>query len=170
MLACIDVDYRPHPSGREQGVAACVEFEHWTDPRPFAEHVVIVPEVAPYVSGQFYTRELPCTLALLAELALPPELIVIDGYVQLDDQGRDGFGMHLWRALDERTPIVGVAKHPFHANPAALELLRGTSRQPLFVTAIGIDVGEALERVRSMHGEYRLPTLLKRVDRLCRGG
>jgi deoxyribonuclease V len=38
------------------------------------------------------------------------------------------------------------------------------------VTAVGIDLAEAARRLGEMHGPYRIPTLLKRVDRLCREG
>jgi deoxyribonuclease V len=63
---------------------------------------------------------------------------------------------------------VGVAKRPFHAATRAIDVLRGESAQALSVTAIGMDVAAAAEHVRSMHGAHRIPTLLKRTDRLCR--
>ena len=47
-------------------------------------------------------------------------------------------------------------------------MLRGGGARALWVTAIGLDADEAAERVRRMHGTYRLPTLLKHVDQLCR--
>jgi deoxyribonuclease V len=46
--------------------------------------------------------------------------------------------------------------------------LRGDSSRPLYVTALGVDVETAAEDVRRMHGRFRLPTMLKRADRLCR--
>jgi hypothetical protein len=39
----------------------------------------------------------------------------------------------------------------------------------LHVTAAGVQVGEAAGRIRSMAGPHRVPTLLKKVDRLARG-
>jgi deoxyribonuclease V len=63
--------------------------------------------------------------------------------------------------------VVGVAKRPFRGAPA-LEVLRGASARPLYVTAIGIDAAHAADGVRRMHGAHRIPTLLTRVDRLCR--
>jgi deoxyribonuclease V len=48
-------------------------------------------------------------------------------------------------------------------------VLRGGSARPLYVTAAGLSADEAARRVRDMHGPYRIPTLLKRVDQLCRG-
>ncbi len=180
-LACIDVDYRPHPgdAGREQAVAACVEFHRWADAVAQAEHVRLIPAVEPYVSGQFYKRELPCALAVLGDLGRPPTIVVIDGYVYLDDRGRRGFGVYLHEALGASTPVIGVAKNRFRSyvsgsadDPAfeSIELLRGDSNRPLFVTAIGMAPRDAAALVRSMHGANRLPTLLKRVDRLCRQG
>ena len=65
-------------------------------------------------------------------------------------------------------PVVGVAKQAF-ADGVAKPVLRGASKQPLWVTAVGTDVNSACERVRAMHGEHRIPTLLRRVDALCRG-
>jgi deoxyribonuclease V len=47
-------------------------------------------------------------------------------------------------------------------------IVRGISRQPLFVTTIGTDVAAAAAAVLGMHGAHRIPTLLKRVDRLAR--
>ena len=50
----------------------------------------------------------------------------------------------------------------------AQELRRGTSRSPLYVTAAGMEATEAARHIAEMHGPHRVPTLLKRVDRLCR--
>ncbi len=36
------------------------------------------------------------------------------------------------------------------------------------LTAAGISPECAAEHVRAMHGPYRIPTLLKRIDSLCR--
>jgi deoxyribonuclease V len=76
----------------------------------------------------------------------------------------------LYEALGRRLPIVGVAKNRFHTNGAAIEVYRGDSKRPLFVTALGVDPQAAAIEVQRMHGEHRLPTVLKRVDRLCRDG
>jgi deoxyribonuclease V len=35
---------------------------------------------------------------------------------------------------------------------------------------VGIDLGAAKARVRAMHGKRRLPTLLKLVARIAKGG
>jgi deoxyribonuclease V len=162
MLACLDVDYRP-----EVSVAACVLFHAWPDAEEASHAVVRGPRAEPYEPGQFYRRELPHLLAVLATVPAPLEALVIDGYVWLGE-GRPGLGAHLYEALGGRVPVVGVAKTAFHSSALAVPVCRGQSRRPLFVTAVGLGASEAAERVRHMHGASRLPTLLGRVDRLCR--
>jgi deoxyribonuclease V len=166
MIACVDVDYRD-----EGAVAACVVFRSWPDEAPASESTERIASVAPYQPGQFYKRELPCLLAVLrAVLARGPlEAVVVDGYVWLGE-GRPGLGAHLHEALEEKVPVIGVAKTRFASARDAREVVRGDSERPLFVTAAGVDVEAAAERVRSMHGPYRVPTLLRRVDQLCRSG
>jgi deoxyribonuclease V len=164
MLACVDVDYRG-----DEAVAACVLFKTWQDEKASSERVERIRGVAPYQPGQFYRRELPCLLAVLAPCEEPLDLVLIDGYVWLGEESHPGLGAHLYEALQWKVPIVGVAKTQFLSARRAVAVSRGeTSRKPLFVTAAGIDVAIAAANVQAMHGAYRLPTLLKRVDQLCR--
>lgn len=163
MIACLDVDYRATGA-----VAACVGFLDWTDAVPAFEVALPIDRVEPYEPGQFYRRELPCLLALLECVAQPLDVLVVDGYVWLGDETRPGLGAHLHQALGGSTPVVGVAKTRYEGATAVEEVLRGRSRQPLYVGAVGMDRVEAADRVRSMHGPDRIPTLLKRVDRLAR--
>jgi deoxyribonuclease V len=169
MLVCVDVDYRDGPDGRTSAFAAAVVFPDWVSSTSAAEHVVRIAEVAQYESGQFYKRELPCVLAVLEQVEFGMHGIIVDGYVLLDEHGTLGLGGHLWEAMARRVPIIGVAKNPFRGeNPAAIALLRGDSSRPLYVTALGMEVETAAADVQRMHGRFRLPTMLKRVDRLCR--
>jgi deoxyribonuclease V len=163
MIACLDVHYLDPGA-----VAAGLWFQHWQDSASSAEVVLSIVRVEPYQSGQFYLRELPCLLAVLEE-GPPAEIIVIDGYVWLGDQQRPGLGAHLYRAFDEKVAVIGVAKTHYPGATLAQELRRGTSRSPLFITAAGIDVVEAARHIAEMHGVYRIPTLIRRVDQLCRG-
>lgn len=148
----------------------------WGAAKPAAEHVRTIDKIAAYVPGRFFERELPCVLAVLELVEQALTFIVIDGYVVLDGAGTLGMGGFLYLALAERIPIIGVAKNPFREregsdlNRAAIEVYRGSSKRPLFVTALGVDPAAAANDVQRMHGEYRLPTALKRVDRLCRDG
>ena len=162
MIACVDVDYR------EKGaVAACVLFRAWTDEVPAAEHVCHLEHVEPYQPGQFYKRELPCLLAVLA-MVPPLETVIVDGYVWLADESQPGLGGHLYEALGKSVPVVGVAKTCFASARAACQCCAATVGKPLFVTAAGAAVEDAARLVQAMHGDFRIPTLLKRVDQLCR--
>jgi deoxyribonuclease V len=90
----------------------------------------------------------------------------IDGYVMLG-KGRAGLGQRLFVRLGAKIPVIGVAKSKFEG-ACPVVVFRAGSRRPLFVTAAGTDVGVAAEKIRSMHGSLRIPTLLRRVDRLAR--
>jgi deoxyribonuclease V len=161
MLACVDVDYRAVGA-----VAACVLFRAWSDAESADELLQTIADVEVYQPGQFYLRELPCLMSVLAKVSDPLETIVVDGYVWLGEQN-SGLGAHLYEALGRRVPVVGVAKTRF-AGVSAEVVQRGGSRRPLYVSAAGLDPGTAARHVQSMHGEYRIPTLLRRVDQLCR--
>ncbi len=167
MLAFVDVNYL-----EPRAVAGCVLAEHWDADSPARERIERIDKVAPYTPGQFYLRELPCLLRVLRTDQAVLRAVVVDGYVWLA-RARPGLGWHLHRHLHQKTgrriPVVGVAKTPFAKNDSALPVRRGRSQRPLWVTAVGVDLHAAAKRVQSMHGVHRIPTLLKRVDQLCRG-
>lgn len=131
-----------------------------------AEHVVWLPRVEPYQPGQFYRRELPAISAVLAEGGCP-DLLIIDGFVDLDPAGRPGLGAYVHAALG--IPIVGVAKTAFRPATHAVPVVRGNATKPLYITAAGLDVERAAALVAAMAGRYRLPDALRRVDALTRG-
>jgi deoxyribonuclease V len=162
VIACLDVDYRAPGA-----CAAGVLFRDWSDDVAIEERTVWIPKVEPYASGRFYLRELPCLLAVLKVLS-PVESVIIDGYVWLGGESKPGLGAHLYRALEEKIPVIGVAKSRFRAVDSVCEVTRGKSARPLYVTAVGMPAELAGEHVRSMHGGHRIPTLLARVDQLCR--
>ena len=93
---------------------------------------------------------------------------MIDGNVRLNQQRKPGLGLSLFDELGELVPIVGVAKNPFHGLDQVL-VKRGDSNKPLYVTAAGIDEHIAAKKVSQMAGEFRIPSLLRRVDQLARG-
>lgn len=163
MLCAFDVHYEPSSTR-----VAAVEFRGWSDATTEREHVLHLPAAAPYVPGQFYQRELPPLRALLARLASEPDIIVVDGHVWLEP-GRPGLGAHLQAALGGRPAVVGVAKSAFGLGGEWRPVRRGGSLHPLWVDAAGLELDEAEAAVRSMHGAFRLPTLLRRVDQLARG-
>lgn len=159
MILLTDVHYPPQGGAWAAGLLSA----RWDDPAPAAEQLVFVPEVAEYSPGDFYRRELPCLLALLGALTVTPAVIVVDGHAWLN--GRPGLGARLHEATG--LPVVGVAKRRFFEGEA-LPLVRGGSQSPLYISAAGMSAEEARAHVASMHGPYRLPTLLKQVDRRCR--
>ncbi|MDB5305585.1 MAG: hypothetical protein JWM97_3134 [Phycisphaerales bacterium] len=163
MLAALDVQY---DDTRSLGTAAAVLFAHWDDMAAAAEYTAVVENIQPYVPGEFFRRELPCLLAVLGKIPQPLEALVVDGYVRLNE--KPGLGWRLREHLPSGTAVIGVAKTRFHS-AAAVEVLRGDSKSPLFVTSIVIDPQEAADRIRRMHGPHRIPTLLKRVDQLAKG-
>nr|WP_317043961.1 endonuclease V [Chryseobacterium sp. T16E-39] len=125
---------------------------------------------ADYESGAFYKRELPCILSLLKQIPLKEgDVIVVDGYVTLNDEGKMGLGGYLYEKLNEKYPVVGIAKNEF-ASPDNLRksIYRGESKTPLFLTSKGIDPDLLKTKIKHMHGLYRMPTLLKKLDQLTR--
>lgn len=151
---------------QDKARTVAVEFENWEDEKPKQIHKTVLNNIAEYESGQFYKRELPCILDLLKTVDLSTiNYIVVDGFVYLDDNGKFGLGAYLYEALDRKIPIVGVAKNSFATiNQLNKSVLRGESKKPLYITAVGTDLDSASKYIESMHGEYRFPTLLKMVD------
>ena len=49
-----------------------------------------------------------------------------------------------------------------------MELLRGKSINPLYITSIGIDIETAKRNISKMFGDYRIPTILKELDKLTK--
>lgn len=163
MLACLDVAY-----GADTAFAACVLFADWTVSTPSAIVSAQIDNPEPYESGALYLRELPALRAVLHAAAHAPDVIIVDGYVNLDRHGRPGLGARLYESLQGQIPVIGVAKTALRDDDWSIPVLRGVSRTPLRVTAIGIDQGEAAAHVRAMAGAYRIPEMLKLADRMAR--
>jgi deoxyribonuclease V len=161
-FAAVDVHY-PATGGAR---AACVVAADLRFSDTVAEHVASLAEVAPYRPGDFFVRELPALRAVLAH-AGQLDLLVVDGYVDLDPDGRPGLGAHAHAEFD--VAVVGVAKTAFRGAVHAIPVWRGQATRPLYVTAVGLARTEAAELVKHMAGRYRLPDALRRVDALARG-
>ena len=165
MFLAVDAQYRDIEGTATVGA---VVFKTWGSPLPVHEYTCEVSGIARYVPGAFYERELPCILAALE--ALPADLsvstIIVDGYVDLGGD-RKGLGRHLYQHLGGKIAVVGVAKAAFRDGDW-VECIRGAGSNPLRITAAGVSVKDAALGVASMHGPYRMPTLLKRVDQLAR--
>jgi deoxyribonuclease V len=123
--------------------------------------------VAAYESNQFYKRELPIIEELLQKALFRLEAIVIDGYCY----GRNGsqrLGTYVFHAYGGRTPVIGIAKTALYEATDVFRVYRGKSQNPLYVTAVQMPGDVAATYVREMHGDNRLPTLVKLADRTCR--
>jgi deoxyribonuclease V len=160
--AAVDVQYLDAGGAR----AAAVLADDPAFATIVASHVAHLVTVAQYEPGAFYLRELPAIEAVLA-LAPPVGLLIVDGYVDLDPDGRPGLGAYVHEALG--IPVVGVAKTAFRTATHAVRVLRGTSTRPLFVTAAGMSTVDAARLVRTLAGPHRIPAALKQVDALARG-
>ncbi len=159
MIACFDT-YYSESFAQTGGVVFC----DWSDKSPRDEVVVRTEiESEAYVPGAFFRRELSCLLSAIEAMTLPIDTIIIDGYVWLDADQRKGLGAHLYDALDQKIMIIGVAKKYFKGCDA-IEVYRGVSKKPLYVTAAGINQEIAAQHIQSMAGEHPMPRLLKCSD------
>lgn len=152
--------------------AAAVAFDAWDAAEPTRTFTSRISHVEKPVRGELDLRELPCILALLREHGLQTELIeliLINGFVHLDGLETPGMGAHLHHALGAACAVVGVSKTALPGTTAQFEVSREEEARPLIVSCIGIDLGAAKARLRTMHGRKRVPTLLKLVARLAKG-
>jgi deoxyribonuclease V len=161
MIAAVDVHYKEDGSA----IAGAVVFGDYSDSEAYQTYTCYIPRTAPYVPGQFYKRELPSILAVLEMIKEDIDTVIIDGYVDLGE--KPGLGRHLWKALKCEKIIIGVAKKYFRGSDA-VKVIRGTSRNPLYITSAGIEPSMAATLLEDMHGKNRMPTLLKLADSLCR--
>jgi len=154
----------------QKAKTVCLEFAEWNESKIYKIYTEIIDNIEEYIPGEFYKRELPCIISLLNQIDLKKvEAIIVDGFVYLDDEKKIGLGGYLYEKLNKKIPTIGVAKTNF----ATIEkykksLFRGESKKPLFITSIGIELEDAVKKIESMEGEYRIPTLLKELDRLTK--
>ena len=83
----------------------------------------------------------------------------------LNDDGKPGLGKYVYEHYQQTIPVIGVAKTAFKNNQQQVQpILRGKSKQPLFITSAGMDLSEAAANILNMDGPYRIPTLLRLLD------
>ena len=165
MIHAFDTYYQ-----KNKAKTAAISFESWTDSKPKNSYSEITEIESEYVSGEFYRRELPCIISLMKQMPFrESDIIVVDGFVILDNERHLGLGGYLYHELNEKFPVIGVAKRPFSKlDILKKEVFRGESKNPLYVTALGIDLEKAASHISEMHGDYRMPTLLRILDQLSR--
>ncbi|MDH6253612.1 deoxyribonuclease V [Chryseobacterium sp. H1D6B] len=154
----------------EYAKTICISFEDWTSEKESEIYSEETSIISVYESGAFFKRELPCILSLLSKIELKEgDIVIVDGYVTLNDEGKKGLGGYLYEALEQNYPVIGIAKNGFSSpDPRRRNVYRGESKTPLFVTSMGIDVDEIKDSVEKMYGSYRIPALLKKLDQLTR--
>ncbi|MGV3611421.1 MAG: endonuclease V [Fluviicola sp.] len=166
MIYCFDTFY-----GEGYAKTAVIGIADWDSSQAAFVLTDVIHELLDYESGAFYKRELPCLMSIIHKMNLDfsKDILVIDGYVILSDEGKLGLGGYLFNELGGRIPVIGVAKNDFVSlHNLKKPLYRGESGKPLFVTAIGYDLQKAHEKITQMHGEFRIPTMLKLADQTCR--
>lgn len=124
--------------------------------------------VEDYVSGQFYKRELPCILNVLEKVTENIDLIIIDGFIWIGEY-KNGLGAHLYQSINPKVPVIGVAKSYLKDSISYLKVYRGQSINPLYVSAIGADLNYSANLIKELKGNFRIPNILKKVDKLSRG-
>ncbi|MEN9908550.1 MAG: hypothetical protein RLZZ540_1699 [Bacteroidota bacterium] len=161
MKLIIDVSYEKNTAKVVGGF-----FENWNDEKLIKISTKTVNNVTEYISGEFYKRELPCITEFLNDYSLKEiELIIIDGFVFLNDDNKKGLGAYLFESLDKNIPIIGVAKTSFHNNNKnVIDIFRGNSKKPLYITSIGIELLKASDLIKNMFGNNRMPNIIKQID------
>lgn len=161
MIAIIDVQYY-----ETSAKAVCFIIDSWEEEELLKELILLIDEIKPYIPGQFYLRELPCILAVLEKAkSFNLAYIIIDGHTVLDNEGKAGLGKILFEELNQSIKVIGVAKNAFAGNTKqVVEVLRGESKKPLYVSSLGMPKEEAAQLIQSMKGKYRMPERLKQVD------
>lgn len=162
IAACFDVYYY-----EDYAKASCVVFQKGEEEHILSEYNVLVHDINEYIPGQFYKREMPCILKVLAEVKENIDFIIVDSFVWLNEN-KKGLGGYLYEALNCKTPVMGVAKTFFKDSTNYFEVYRGKSDKPLYVSSIGLELDFTAQFVKELKGEYRMPQVLKRVDQLSR--
>ena len=164
MILALDVHYR-----EKEAKAVGVLF-HWEDAESIEVLVEYIKEVADYIPGEFYKRELPCLMQVIKKIDINLiEAIIVDGYIYVDNEKTYGLGGKLYEKLGSKIPVIGVAKTPFFTNKETVkEINRGKSKNPLYISSIGIDLDRAAKQIEDMYGNFRIPEILKKLDTITK--
>ena len=150
------------------------------------QSVARLPTSFPYIPGLLSFREAPAVLEALAQLAVPPDLILYDGQ-GIAHPRRIGIAAHL--GLLARIPTVGVAKTRLTGSFVPPEIERGAwspledkgevigavlrtraGVSPLFVSiGWGVSLPTAIAWVLACAPKFRLPETTRQAHRLASG-
>ena len=160
--ACLDVHYCAN-----KACAAAVIFSDWADSTPLNQYTAILQVWEAYKPGSFYLRELKPLMAVIERIKEHVHIYLIDAYCYLSSHNEPGLGAYLYEAIKGRSAVIGVAKNIFRHSNHAIEVFRGNSKRPLYVTSIGLSKEEAASRISIMAGKFRMPTLIRMTDQLA---
>lgn len=160
-MVCFDVYYY-----EKYARACCIVFTKDNE-RIISEYIEVIEGIEDYVSGQFYKRELPCILKVLGKVKENIDIIITDSFVWVD-RDKKGLGAHLYETLKSKVPVIGVAKSYLKGSTDYMEVYRGKSNNPLYISSIGIDQEYSAKLIENLKGDFRIPDILKRVDKLSR--
>jgi deoxyribonuclease V len=159
-IACFDAFYYDN-----YAIGSCIVFDE--NENILNKYNMRIESIEEYIPGQFYKRELPCIINLFSRIKEKMDLIIIDSFIYVDNVHK-GLGEYLYDALNKEIPIIGVAKNPYLDATNYKNVYRGKSKTPLYVSAIGYDLNKAADYIHNLQGEFRIPTILKKVDQLSR--
>lgn len=164
MVVIIDVDYDEET--RKGHVAGIVVKEILAEQEEYVL-TAIVTEIEDYIPGQFYRRELKSIESIICQMNIEDiEMIVVDGYA---DSGTEEHALGTYVYEKYKIPVIGIGKNRYNRCVLKnIEVYRGDSKKPLYVTSKGIDNEQAKKLVGKMAGKYRLPYLVKIADNRAR--
>ena len=164
MILAVDVHYKDEYA-KAVGVLFSID-----DNKPSRIIIKNIKDFEAYTPGQFYKRELPCIMKVIKEININTlDSIIIDGYVYVDNDCNNGLGGCLYEAIEGKVPVMGVAKNSFKNNQeTVIEVFRGESKNPLYISSIGIEIAKAAQLIKNMQGKYRIPDILKHLDILTK--
>lgn len=133
-----------------------------------------------YIPGQFYKREMPCLIDLWKQIddndKSQISTIIVDGFYDIWN-GKSGLGHHFHDWLTENgydVEVVGIAKSPCReTSEFTLPVYRteesktSKCRSALWVNGSNMS-NDYQTKVLNMSGKYRIPTMIKAVDKLSR--
>lgn len=157
-----------------------VLFSQLDSSTPIYTDTIFTKNKEQYIPGQFYKKELPGIKKILEKFKKENpiwwsmvDMIITDSYVRLKlgDKEWDGLGEYLnnWlKKKKEERIIIGVAKTLFgDCNQISEIITRGKSKTPLYIQST-LSNKWAANLVKTMDGNYRIPTMLKLVDQKSR--
>ena len=157
MILFVDVNYIDNTGFIAAGIVNSIYDKEFI--KIYKTTLIDLPE---YEAGLFYKRELPCILKILSIVDTNYDAIVIDGFVDLGEDLSPGLGRHLYQEVNKT--VIGIAKNYYTGTKEECFVYRNNSKKPLYVSSTSPYNNLINYYVASMHGRFRLPTLVTKID------